>query len=75
MFVHSEELNLQDKVLRLFSLYPVQCKLYELFTVSVAVGTQITSLVMIHGMVVADKCRPAALTSCYMIAPSICKHM
>lgn len=45
VFVHSEELNWQDKVLRLFSLYPVHCKLYELCTVSAAVGTQITSLV------------------------------
>lgn len=39
VFVHSEELNLQDKVLRLFSFYPVHCKLYELFNVSAAVGT------------------------------------
>lgn len=39
VFLHSVELNLQDKVLRLFPLYPVRCKLYKLITISVAVGT------------------------------------
>jgi len=39
VFVHNVELNLQDKLLRLFSLYPVSFKHHKLITISVAAGT------------------------------------